>query len=380
MTTRFILILTLFLTAAGCGDRTARETLRQADRLIAEQPDSALCLLEQMDISDADQENRAWHALLLAKANEKALKRFHNDSLTSMAAEYYRGRGDSLEIQALYYNGVILGYNKKYADALISLIETAKKASIYGDDFYCGMAYREQADIYRSLLVESKHLEYADSARRYFDRAGRPVHSISEQLSVAEALISLNRIDSAMLVLSSVRQNAEMKDAPAFISAYHRAMANASYRQNDYHSAISHLDSVEKYAHELTSTEWSEKARIYCTLKDYNSASDALEEARVFMFEPEDTSELYLSEAVYSAGIHDYRQAYEAFDRHYRIHEDSRRHLLTHPYTTVISDYYKEQSERRHAELGTTSKMMWMAALIAVLLAVLIFVATIFFR
>ncbi|MDE6654750.1 MAG: hypothetical protein K2K37_10230, partial [Muribaculaceae bacterium] len=116
MTTRFILILTLFLTAAGCGDRTARETLRQADRLIAEHPDSALCILEQMDISDADQENRAWHALLLAKANEKALKRFHNDSLTSMAAEYYRDRGDSLEIQALYYNGVILGYNKKYAD------------------------------------------------------------------------------------------------------------------------------------------------------------------------------------------------------------------------------------------------------------------------
>ena len=42
------------------------------------------------------------------------------------------------------------------------------------------MAYREQADIYRSLLVESKHLEYADSARHYFERV---VRGISDALN-----------------------------------------------------------------------------------------------------------------------------------------------------------------------------------------------------
>ncbi len=380
MKTRFALILTMVLMAAGCDHRNARETLREADRLVNEQPDSALKMLEELDSRDDDPETQAWHALLLAKAKEKALKRFHNASLTAMAADYFRGRGDSLEIQALYYNGVINGYNKKYADALISLIEAAKKATTVGDNFYCGMAYREQADIYRSLLVESKHLEYADSARHYFDLAQKPVHAIGEELSLAEALISLNRTDSALKVLASVRLNPEMKDAPAFNAAYHRAMANAKLNLKEYQAAINHLDSVEMFAYELTSAEWSKKARIYCSMGDYYSAAQALEEARIYMFEPTDTAELDLSEAILAAGLHDYRTAYEAFNRYYSKYVGAHQHLLTHPYTAIVSDYYKEQSDRRHEELGTTRRMMWMAAAIAILLAALIIAVTVFYR
>lgn len=370
----------MVLMVTGCGHRNARETLRQADRLVNEQPDSALRILESIDSRDSEPEIQAWHALLLVKANEKALKRFHNDSLTAMAADYFRGRGDSLEIQSLYYNGVIHGYNKDYAAALISLIEAAKKAGAAGDDFYCGMAYREQADIYHSLLVESKHLEYADSARQYFERAGKPVHAIGEELSVAEALILLNRVDSALKVLASVRLNTEMKDAPAFNAAYHRAMANARFICKEYQAAINHLDSVEMFAYELTSTEWSKKARVFCEMDDYNSATQALEEARVYMFEPADTAELDLSEAILAAGLHDYRTAYEAFNRHYGRYVASRQYLLTHPYTAIVGDYYKEQSERRHEELGTTRRMMWMVAAIAILLTALIIIVIVFYR
>ncbi len=372
--------MTLILMAVGCNHKDARKSLTQADRLMNEQPDSALKILEKFDSRDADPEMQAWHALLLAKANEKALKRFHNDSLTTMAADYFRGRGDSLEIQALYYNGVIHGYNQKYADALISLIEAAKKANASGDNFYCGMAYREQADIYRSLLVESKHLEYADSARHYFNLAHKPVHAIGEELSLAEALISLNRVDSALRVLASARQNPEMKDAPAFKAAYHRAMANARLNRKEYQDAINHLDSVEMFAYELTSTEWSKKARVFCAMGDYASAERALEEARAYMFEPTDTAELDHSEAILAAGLHDYRTAYEAFNKYYGEYVGSHQHLLTHPYTAIVSDYYKEQSERRHEELGTTRRMMWMAAAIAILLAALIIAVTLFYR
>lgn len=282
--------------------------------------------------------------------------------------------------QALYYNGVIHGYNKDFAAALISLIEAEKKANAAGDDFYCGMAYREQADIYRSLLVESKHLEYADSARHYFELAEKPVHAIGEQLSLAEALIILNRADSALNVLASARLNPEMKDAPAFNAAYHRAMANARLSRKEYQEAINHLDSVEMFAYELTSTEWSKKARIYCAMEDYHSAEKAIEEARVYMFEPTDTAELDLSEAILAAGLHDYHTAYDAFNRYYGKFVDSRQHLLTHPYTTIVSDYYKEQSERRHEELGTTRRMMWMVAIIAILLVALIIAVTVFYR
>ncbi len=140
MKTRFALILTIFLMAAGCGHKNARESLLEADRLVNEHPDSALKILEDFDSHDTDRETQAWHALLLAKANEKALKHFHNDSLTAMAADYFRGRGDSLEIQALYYNGVIHDYNKLESEALIKLIEAVNKANAAGNDYYSGRA------------------------------------------------------------------------------------------------------------------------------------------------------------------------------------------------------------------------------------------------
>lgn len=381
MKTTFALIFTVTLALVACsGGNDIRETLLQADRLVSVRPDSALNILENLDSHNAGKEDQAWHALLLAKASEKAFRRFHNDSLTSAAADYFRGRGDSLEVQALYYNGVIHGYNKNYADALISLIEAAKKAGAAGDDFYCAMAYREQADIYRSLLVESKHLEYADSARHYFVRAGKPVHAIGEDLSVAEALISLNRADSALEVLSCVRRSPLMEDAPAFNISYHRAMADARLSREEYQAAISHLDSVEFFARELTSAEWSKKARVYCAMGDYQSAAQALDEARVFMFGPADSVQFYLGEATLAALLHDYRTAYDAFMLYYSGYVGPHDYLLSHPYTAIVSDYYREQSDRRHEELGTARLMIWMAVAMSVLLAALIIAVAAFYR
>lgn len=381
MKTMFSLILALALTLTACSDsKNARETLRLADRLTCTNPDSALILLTRFDSHGYGPETRAWHALLLAKANEKALKRFHNDSLTAMAADYFRDRGDSLEIQALYYNGVIHGYNKDYANALISLIEAVKKAKTTGDNFYCAMAYREQADIYRSLFVESKHLEYADSARHYFVRAGRPVHAIGEDLSFAEALVSLNRIDSALSVLTSIRKNPEMNDAPAFNAAYHRIMADVRFKRKELPAAICHLDSVEIFANELTSVEWSKKSRIFCETGDFVSAAQALDEARMFIFDAADSAHLSLAEATLAASLCDYRKAYESFTEYHSDIIGSHTYLLSHPYTSIVSDYYKEQSDRRHEELDMTRHNMWMSVTIAVLLAALIIVVIAYYR
>lgn len=377
----FALISTLTLMAVACSsDKSTHDALREADRLISVMPDSAISILEAVDSREADKETQAWHALLLAKANEKAFRRFHNDSLTSMAAEYFRGRGDSLEIQALYYNGVIQGYNKDYANALISLIEAVGRAEAAGDDFYRAMAYREQADIYRSLMVEPKHLEFADSARRYFVRAYKPVHAIGEELSLAEALISLNRTDSAFEVLSSIRRNPEMDGAPAFNAAYHRAMADASLIRKEYQEAINHLDSVELFANELTSAEWSKKARIYCAMNDYLSAAEALDEARVYMFDAADSTQLYIAEATLAAGLHDYRTAYEAFTQYHDNYSGQHRYLLSHPYTSIVGDYYKEQSSRRQKELGAARLTMWMTVAIALLLVALIIAVAAYYR
>ena len=374
-------ILSFALICVACDHRgTVSDRLMLADSLMSVCPDSAFVILDSLDSRNESQMTQAWHALLLAKANEKTFRRFHNDSLTAMAADYFRGRGDSLEIQALFYNGVINGYNRNYADALISLIETAEKAAAAGDYFYQAMAYREQADIYSSLYVESKHLEYADSAQRYFSKAGRPVHALREKLSLAEALVSLDRTDSALTVLSDIRSDSAFANAPAFNTAYHRLMSENLKKNHDYSMALTHLDSVAVYANGLSSVELSQQARLLAFLGEYRSAYDALGQANMFAFEPIDSAQIKLSEAIIAARTDDYRRAYNAFLYFFNNYAGTRQFLLTHPYTTVISEYYRQQSESRNEELRSTRTSLIAWIVIALLTAALAITVIMIYR
>ena len=374
-------ILSFALICVACDHRgTVSDRLMLADSLMSVCPDSAFVILDSLDSRNESQMTQAWHALLLAKANEKTFRRFHNDSLTAMAADYFRGRGDSLEIQALFYNGVINGYNRNYADALISLIETAEKAAAAGDYFYQAMAYREQADIYSSLYVESKHLEYADSAQRYFSKAGRPVHALREKLSLAEALVSLDRTDSALTVLSDIRSDSAFANAPAFNTAYHRLMSDILTKNHDYSMALTHLDSVAVYANGLSSVELSQQSRLLAFLGEYRSAYDALGQANMFAFEPIDSAQIKLSEAIIAARTDDYRRAYNAFLYFFNNYAGTRQFLLTHPYTTVISEYYRQQSESRNEELRSTRTSLIAWIVIALLTAALAITVIMIYR
>lgn len=374
-------ILSVVLLLVACGrDNAVKGKLMIADGLIFVRPEAALTLLDSLDSSNESDMTRAWHTVLLVKANEKTYRRYLNDSLTAMAAEFFRGRGDSLEVQALFYNGVVQGYNQNYADALISLIEAAEKAAGTGNCFYQAMAYREQADIYSSLMVESKHLELADSARQCFLKAARPVHAIREYLSVAEALVSLGRIDSALVVLTAIRADSAIVGAPAFYAAYHRLMTDIYTQKGDYSAANIHLDSVAIYAKGLTSVELSQRSRLYSFTGDYEAAGKALGEAGLYLYEQADTTQFELSQSVLFAKLNKYHSAYNAFLRYFNDYAGTRRQLLTHPYTSIVSEYYKQQSENRNDELLSTRTLMWAWSIIAVLFCALLIAIIIIYR
>lgn len=161
-----VIIFSLSLLVFGsCGDRRVDAVLNDADTLMFSRPDSAVAMLDSLDLSSASRFQRARHALLLTKACSKNNCRVADDSLISLAVNEFSGRADSLETQAIFYRGYVLNNRRDYSSALISLMEAVDRAAETGDEFYRAMAYREQADIYSSLFVESKHLEYAESTR-----------------------------------------------------------------------------------------------------------------------------------------------------------------------------------------------------------------------
>ena len=88
---RHILSFLLLLLLTGCGtpaERQVRQTLRYAEEVLAEHPDSALTLLTPLDTMPLAGEEQAWYAVLRTQADYKL---YHpvTDSLPLLATAYY---------------------------------------------------------------------------------------------------------------------------------------------------------------------------------------------------------------------------------------------------------------------------------------------------
>lgn len=91
-----IIILYSILIISGCnGNKTTNKLmpeLEQAEKVMFDHPDSALHLLESMEIpsSRTDKENHALWCLLMTQAKYKLVMRFSSDSIVRIAYDYYK--------------------------------------------------------------------------------------------------------------------------------------------------------------------------------------------------------------------------------------------------------------------------------------------------
>ena len=100
-----LFIFTLLITFTACGDKQAvTDVLNRAEVLMNEHPDSSLVLLRTLTFDDFRKEsNRARYALLHSQALDKNYIDVTNDSLISVALEYYKDKDDVRSKFLSYY-------------------------------------------------------------------------------------------------------------------------------------------------------------------------------------------------------------------------------------------------------------------------------------
>ena len=105
--TLLLIFLSLFLLD-GCSSRRVNETLKDVESYIMERPDSALTILDTMDRDLLTTDRlRARHALLHVMALDKNFIDVLDDSLASIAVEYYSKKGpEKYYARSLYYLGL----------------------------------------------------------------------------------------------------------------------------------------------------------------------------------------------------------------------------------------------------------------------------------
>lgn len=145
------MLLVMSVVSVGCS--TNNDRFRSIDQLLFKNPDSALFLLENLE--PKGQSEYALWGLLYAKATDKSEYILPDDSLIANSAEYYAGRGDSLETQSYYYLAVSHYNHDRHGEAIVWGLRAEQSAIRQCDYFYADQTYSLNRS--RALLPTFSH-------------------------------------------------------------------------------------------------------------------------------------------------------------------------------------------------------------------------------
>ena len=178
-----VIILYSILIILGCnGNKTTNKRipeLEQAEKVMFDHPDSALHILESMEIpsSRTDKENHALWCLLTSQAKVKQLMKISSDSLVRIAYDYYKPTNNARRkaMSALYMGNI--NYNLGHIEEAMKYYLEGKSEVENTEDYKTGyliMSSLGKLYLYRNLTdyaLESctKAYDYAvrDSNLRY---------------------------------------------------------------------------------------------------------------------------------------------------------------------------------------------------------------------
>lgn len=366
-----VIILFCFLLGACQNDTHLHRVLDEADRVVMTDPDSAVVMLGQLDLSKAAASQRAHHALLLTKARHKAHIVETDDSLIRIASDYYRGSGDSLETQSLFYNGVILRYAKQYPEALLYLMEAADRATENADDFYRGMACREQASIYNELYNFERAAELGCKAAKSFNRADRPLHAAWERVYIPQYLVYSGDADSAYDSIQVLAKDSLIQSDEALRKEFLWIASNVCFEREDYEQSERYFDILVEEGAIPSSKMYSQMAELKLSKGDVIAAKRLLEYAKE---QQEDVSDSLAAQSVLAeiyAAEGNYKDAYMLNTSLQDSITERVNKLITHPYTTLLNNYFHTETNHKALLLAESERRTHLLIVVSLVLLII---------
>ena len=236
--TSFFLLVALVLSA--CTDSRKLETIRQAEMLMQEQPDSALRVLQTIDRHSLRGEVLARYALIYSIAQDKSGLDVTNDSLLRIAHEYYSQHpGDSLYARSQYYMGKYLWLTAQTDSAYTCLLK-AKTTSEEEKDYYT--AYLATDRMRRIAEVSDTALCLALSKEAYelYIKHGaiNPVNEVYLLIGIGESYCRRSDGDSTLCFYNMAFDKAKLTGDSIAMASVYQNISNYYYSIGDYDVAL----------------------------------------------------------------------------------------------------------------------------------------------
>ena len=194
-------VIILAICLFSCNSHSQyRDTLSQVESYIEERPDSALAVLEQMNISGlSGKEEKAKHALLYSMALDKNIIDKTDFEVLQPAIDYYGNKGGSAtdKLRTYYYQGRIYQNQGNDALAMECFVSALSEGGESNDKLTKARILFTQGGIYNKVFEWDKCISTYNEAGIYFKECGRTSSYINCIASIINVYTIIGDVEQA---------------------------------------------------------------------------------------------------------------------------------------------------------------------------------------
>lgn len=373
---KYILII-LMLVLCSC---TARKEVADVWSYIQERPDSALSVLNLLDVSSYHGRSLAEYQLLKAMAMDKNYIDVASDSLAGPAAEYFHRHGPKeKEMMALYYLGVSQYYAKDYNQSIVTFGRARDLAEDLSNVRYLGMIEACKSYVYHNGYNYADAIQSIKEAIGYFSELPDSTLQVRRaKMQLADVFISNRQFSEAYHLFGSI-----LPTAPSDTFLQRRGLQNMAWSLYLWDSSRSDeaLCFIQKALVEYKSGMDLKQLHHYGAIL---IESGHLEEAQAIIDELgkyEDSPELVasLQYRLYKRKG-DYKVALEHYVSLLDYQNDFAREAMRQSVVKTQRDYYKKERDSASQELQWEHEKRVFSIIVFSLCAVIVFILALFWH
>ena len=264
---RIVFVICGLFAMLSCGVSEMKNRLKDVESYIMERPDSALAVLDSMDRALLTTDRlKAHHALLHAMALDKNYIDVTDDSLASVALDYYSRKGPKkYEARSRYYLGLSYFYAGDLSKAILEFTR-AEEVSEMSDSLYLAMIKTIQGHVYIQTHNDVEALNCYKKSYDLFSQLSMDFYMRVAEYGLAKAYFNVGDVVASDSILRKLSSPADA-DSNSLISDVlaDRAYMCVTQPSPDYHQGV--------YIYEKILREYDNVTWLY---KDYWAYAYAL--------------------------------------------------------------------------------------------------------
>ena len=364
---RCLLVIILALCCVACDNHSTHwGTLTDVESYIEERPDSALVVLEKIDVSElSSKEERAKHALLLSMAMDKNYIDRTDFDVLQPAIDYYEDNGSATDkLRTFYYQGRIYHNRGDEAAAMESYVKAINIGANSDDILTKARLFVAQGNIYNSLLRWDNAINTNLQAAEYFFHMDKIDSYVNCNLKACNGYIHNNDYDNAQRILDKCSNYID-EVSNERLSLYYAAQLTLQIQTEDNRNISTTIYEYFKSVPDANRNHLT-IANAYIAIGENNKALDILE-GRDYSSNNSKEMKYYATLVAIYENLHNYQLAHEANKKFYELHDAHVYSIFEQDTQFVEERYNLEMAKAKETDAKNRLTIIVLGCVVAVL-------------